>query len=82
MPDAKEIAVCGDFNDWKPDEIKLHKAPDSGLWTITIPLSINKTYQYMFVVDGQKWIPDPMVATYLDDGFGGKNSVIDLRNMW
>lgn len=82
MPNAKEISLCGDFNDWKTDEIRLNKAEDSGLWTVTIPLSLNETYQYMFVVDGQKWMPDPMVANYVDDGFGGRNSVIDLRNMW
>jgi hypothetical protein len=80
IPDAKDVFICGDFNDWKPDEVRLKEQDETGLWTITLSLQPGKVYQYMFVVDGNKWLVDPIVTTYVDDGFGGKNSLIDLRH--
>jgi hypothetical protein len=32
------------------------------------------SYQYKFIVDGT-WIADPTDAQFVDDGFGGHNSV-------
>jgi hypothetical protein len=75
-PQAQAVAVAGDFNDWKPDITPLHRTPN-GIWMVEIPLSVGSKYQYMFVVDDQ-WVTDPNAATTMDDGFGGKNALIEL----
>jgi hypothetical protein len=35
----------------------------------------------MFVVDGERWVADPLAGRYVDDGFGSgrKNSLLIVR---
>jgi hypothetical protein len=72
--DASDVRLAGSFTAWQPD-YQLHEAAP-GIWTITIPLSPG-VHDYMFVVDGQHWIPDPD-AQHVRDGFGGVNSRIAI----
>jgi 1,4-alpha-glucan branching enzyme len=43
-----------------------------GVWTILVPLPPG-VHDYSFIVDGERWVPDPY-APQVDDGFGGVNS--------
>ena len=38
-------------------------------------------HEYMFVVDGERWVPDPLAGRYVDDGFGEgqQNSLLIVR---
>ena len=72
---ASSVAVVGDFNDWNSGSI--HLAKKDGVWEATVSLRPNR-YQYMFVIDGTKFVPDPDAQMYADDGFGQKNSIIDI----
>ena len=74
-PEAEQVTLAGSFNDWSPEGIELVRSPDTGLWTGTLPLSPGE-YQYLFVIDGISWIPDPSAHAQVDDGFGAANSVI------
>jgi hypothetical protein len=71
-PDAKVVALAGDFTGWKPAFTMTRTEP--GVWTVVIPLDPG-IHQYSFVVDGERWIPDP-AAPSVNDGFGGVNSRI------
>ncbi len=73
-PQAKAVAVAGDFNQWSIEK-GLMKKESGGVWTLEVPLEPG-TYHYMFVVDGELWVPDPNAELYRDDGFGNKNSVL------
>jgi len=75
-PLAREVAVAGDFNGWKAAAAPMRRGP-GGLWTVDIPLAAGKRYQYMFVVDG-RWVTDPGAPATVDDGYGGRNAVLDL----
>ncbi len=75
-PLAHEVAVAGDFNGWEPQTTRMRRGP-GGLWTVELPLSSRGRYQYMLVVDGQ-WVTDPSASATLDDGFGGKNALLEL----
>ncbi|MDA8339664.1 MAG: isoamylase early set domain-containing protein [Nitrospiraceae bacterium] len=79
VPDAKKVAIAGDFNKWKTNE-RIMKKQDNGIWTIEIPLNPG-TYNYMFVVDGKAWMTDPNAESYQDDGFGFKNSVLKVTKL-
>ena len=72
--DAMDVRLAGSFTNWQPS-YALHQA-SPGVWTITVPLSAG-VHDYVFVVDGQRWIADPY-APQVDDGFGGVNSRISL----
>lgn len=74
-PGANRVSLAGSFNDWQPDGVELTRNQDTGIWTGTIPLRPGE-HQYMFVIDGAEWIPDPEAHAQVDDGFGQTNSVI------
>lgn len=76
-PNANTVSVVGDFNDWDPAATPLREAADAGVWTITVPLSAGR-HQYVFMVDGTKWTPDPAAPVAVEDSFGMPNSVITV----
>jgi predicted small lipoprotein YifL len=73
------IFLAGSFNGWKPDDpnYALDDADGDGTWELTVPIDPG-SYQYKFVVDGT-WTQDKSNPKDADDGFGGKNSVIDVQ---
>src|SRR3989304_1409940 len=73
---AREVAVAGDFNAWKPATARMRRG-QGGVWTVELPLAPGRRYEYMFVVDGH-WVTDPTAPANVDDGFGGRNAVLDL----
>lgn len=74
-PQARRVAVAGDFNGWSPEAAPLARGP-GGAWTGELRLPRGR-HQYMFVVDGE-WVTDPAATATLDDGFGHRNAVLDL----
>ncbi len=73
-PDAASVAIAGSFNEWDPHKNKLSGPDKNGDWSITLPLAPGR-YEYLFVMNGKDWLPDPAAAP-VDDGLGGKNSVV------
>jgi hypothetical protein len=76
-PQARSVAVAGEFNDWRADTHMLERRSADGPWTITLELAPGR-YQYVFVVDGDRWVTDPAALRYRPDGFGGRNAVLEL----
>ncbi len=73
MPDAKSVAIAGDWNTWTPDT--LHQvAPD--IWQATLRLAPG-TYHFNLLVDGKDWVVPGGVAT-IPDGLGGKVAVLTV----
>lgn len=76
MPNAKEVYLVGEFNNWKISvETKLVKSAD-GTWQTAVPLQPGK-YRYKFVVDGQ-WIMDPKNTDKEYNQYGTLDSVIKV----
>lgn len=73
-PEAMTVRLAGTFTDWQP-RYELHESAP-GIWTITVPLAPG-VHDYVFVVNGEQWVPDPH-APQIDDGFGGTNSRLAL----
>ncbi len=73
-PQATSVAITGSFNSWDAHGDALAGPDPKGLWHIVLALPEGR-YEYLFLVDGSKWQTDPAVPQ-VDDGFGGKNSVI------
>lgn len=71
-PGAKQVAVAGDFNDWKPERTPLVQI-GNGRWVGDLNVKPGR-HEYLFVVDGQ-WLPDPNAKETVQNPFGGKNSV-------
>lgn len=75
-PAARVVRVAGDFNGWRPEATPLVRGTD-GLWHAEVPVAPGRRYQYMFVVDGE-WVTDPAAPATADDGFGGRNAILDV----
>lgn len=71
-PQAEQVALAGNFSDWQP-RIPLRKS-DNGRWIAEVELPPG-SYEYAFVLDGDRWVADPRAASSRDDGFGNRNSV-------
>jgi glycosidase len=50
---------------------------DDGVWRVSVTLAPG-SHLYKFVVDGASWIHDPANPHAVDDGHGGRNSVLRL----
>ena len=76
-PDAKKVAIVGSFNQWDKDKDALSGPDGDGIWSITLPLKDGR-YEYLFLIDGEKWMLDPSVPS-VEDGMGGRNSVVYIK---
>lgn len=75
LPGAASVAIVGDFTGWR-DAVPLQRGAD-GVWVGEVRVKAGR-YRYMLVVDGRQLLTDPASPQVVDDGFGGKSSVIDV----
>lgn len=74
---AESVAIAGDFNGWEPQPMQPRTVNGQTVWTTTLPLREGE-HQYMFRVNGEKWVTDPLAPVQRSDGFGHKNAVIAI----
>lgn len=77
-PEADSVAVAGTFTDWRPS-VALRDPDGNGVWSARVPLEAGR-HEYMFVVDGQRWVTDPNAERYAEDGFGRRNAVLAVAS--
>ncbi|MCB9594495.1 MAG: hypothetical protein H6719_17315 [Sandaracinaceae bacterium] len=85
-PGASTVWVSGSFTPragmpaaWatNPSEGALEMVNDgSGNWELTTLIEPFGRHEYKLIIDGTDWIPDPNATEFVDDTFGGQNSVI------
>ena len=72
-PNAEEVILMGDFNDWDPQKHPMKKN-DNGVWT-KIAMIPTGRWEYKFMVDGQ-WRLDPENDLLCSNRFGTRNNVL------
>ena len=72
---VRNVQVAGNFNGWDPNATPMRR--QDGVWSTVLVLPPG-SYEYMFVIDDQRWVTDPLAVETRDDGFGGKNAVLDV----
>jgi len=75
-PQAENVYLAGDFNNWYIDESCRMQRVD-GRWQTEVKLKPG-VYQYRFIVDG-KWQNDPQNTRKIENIFGDSNSVIEVK---
>jgi hypothetical protein len=78
FPGARSVSVVGSFNDWRPGQIPLEDRDHDGVWRGVVVLPAG-THEYMFVVDGERWVADPLAGRSVEDDFGRENSLLIVR---
>ena len=75
---AHSVSVAGDFNGWSQIATPLQRN-GSGLWTTDIVVPRTGHFEFMFIVNGQRWIEDPSNGMKAPDNHGGLNSVLVIE---
>ena len=80
FPGARSVEVVGSFNDWQRGALALRDENHDGIWHGAVVLPTGQ-HEYMFVVDGERWVADPLAGRYVDDGFGAgrQNALLIVR---
>lgn len=74
-PRATEVLLAGDFNNWQDGAEAMTKT-DKG-FTMTKVVPAGTIMKYKFISDGN-WTADLKAPDTVDDGFGGKNGLVDV----
>ena len=72
---AEAVALVGDFNGWDTHATPMRREGSGRTWSAQIPLEPGR-HEYAFVVDGQRWVVDPLAPQVPDAGFGPTNAVV------
>lgn len=76
QPEAQEVYVCGDFNQWSSESLRMIRQPATGGWVKSLTLEPGR-YQYKFLADG-KWLHDPDASENIANQYGSLNSVVEV----
>jgi hypothetical protein len=71
---ASSVQLVGDFNEWTKGATKLAPSGAPGVWAVSVALTPGR-HEYAFIVDGKRWVIDPLAVKSSDD-FGTESSVI------
>jgi len=75
-PDAGQVSLVGDFNDWNIYAIPLKKLKD-GTFTVTVRLESDREYQFRYLIDEHTWENDWDADGYVASPYGNvENSVV------
>jgi 1,4-alpha-glucan branching enzyme len=87
-PSARVVQLAGNWteNNWLAGQAQtgsflvgeMKDDDGDGIWTRTERMGPGR-YQYKFVVDRVNWKEDPNNPNRTDDGYGGFNSLLDVR---
>ncbi len=76
-PEAGKVDLVGDFTAWQPGQVDFDGPDENGNWRARMVLPEGR-YEYLFLVDGKKWVTDVSAPAHRPDGFGNMNAIINL----
>jgi 1,4-alpha-glucan branching enzyme len=79
-PDAENIQVLGEFNNWDPNHALEMKKQKNGFFKATVELESGKNYQFRYLVNGNTWLNDQEADQYVSTQYGTENCVISTNN--
>jgi serine protease AprX len=74
---ARTVAVACCFSGWDPARHVLERG-DDGIWRAELPPPPPGRHRYKIVVDGERWIPDPVNSLREPDPGGGWFSLLEV----
>jgi len=75
--EADSVAVAGDFSQWEPVALSPREVNGETVWTGLVPVSRGE-HEYQFLINGERWVTDPLAPVKRSDGFGAKNAVLNI----
>lgn len=78
LPGVGRLTVCGEFNAWDAAATPMTHAPD-GSWSIALTFDAGRVYAFRYHDDRGVWHDDDSADGREPNGYGGVNSLVDLR---
>lgn len=89
-PSAESVHLAGAFNNWttpgatvsggetKNVPIEFKRDPQTGYWKVVWAIAPGK-YPYKMIINKTIWKEDSNTLEKVDDGYGGKNSIVNVE---
>ena len=74
-PEARSVAVVGDFNNWGLGDTALVAVNHNGVWSVSASVRTG-VHRYAFLVNGKQWVADPTAPRAAGDDFGQPSSAL------
>lgn len=77
-PDAENVALVGEFNDWNIYATPMDRLRDGSFKTV-MELEPGRAYEYRYLIDETTWENDWDADRYVRSAYGNSdNSVVDV----
>lgn len=76
-PEATEVALVGDFNEWDVAASPLKKLKN-GTFKVIVDLDTEKSYEYKYVIDGEYTNDDEPEALVFNEFANAENSMVTI----
>jgi 1,4-alpha-glucan branching enzyme len=76
---AEQAWLVGDFNEWSTSDTPMHMGTDGSLTTV-LWLERGRSYRYRYYLGGDRWENDWEADSYVDNEFGGADSLVEVPN--
>lgn len=73
LPDAEQIEIAGDWNDWELVPMKKYK---NGKHKALVRLEKGQEYQFRYRIDGARWENEWEADGYVPNEHGADNSLV------
>lgn len=75
---AQTVHLVGEFNNWDKRETPMQRLKNGDFKTI-LDLPPGRSYQFRYLINGERWINDPQADGYAYCAFGNcENSVLTI----
>ncbi len=75
--DIDHAAVVGEFNEWDASGHPMTRT-DDGRWSATVSLAPGQRLRFRYQIDDGAWENDWSADDYVDNEFGGADSVVEV----
>jgi hypothetical protein len=79
-PEARSVAVVGDFNNWGLGDTALVAENHNGVWSVSAPVRAG-VHRYAFLVNGKQYVADPTAPRSSGDDFGMPSSALVVEGI-
>ncbi len=75
-PNARQAHLVGSFNNWNTTAAPMTRQGDR--WSARLELDDGRSYEYLYLVDGREYLPDPQADGSVRNNHGSVNSLVNL----
>jgi len=75
--EAESVHLVGDFNDWDNAADPMKQKSDGTFYT-AVTLQTGQSYQFRYLLDGERWENDWEADDYVKNEMGTDNSVVSV----